>query len=83
MNTRNTPSYLIEQFKAQGIERIVPNSTIRFVNSHLSVLPASWQNLDRECLLKRVREACELGVSSGLLKRQRDKTIPGYIYQIL
>lgn len=83
MRTRNPTQFIIDKFKENGNSIIYPMYCVRFVRSLLSQLPEDWSSLDREELIKRVREHCEFGVTSGKLKRKRDKGISGYIYEIL
>lgn len=83
MKTRNPTQYLIQKFKEEGVECIVPISSVRFVKSHLEALPEDWQDLTLEPLVKRIRETCERGVSGGFLKRKRNKNVSGYVYEIV
>lgn len=83
MKTRNVTQYLIEEFKKEGVETIIPNGSVRFITARLDSLPTSWSGLGRDALLKKVREACELGASGSKLKRRRMKDVKGYVYDIL
>ncbi len=83
MRTRNTINFIIDKYKAAGATTIIPYSSVRFISDFLSELPERWETYDRERLIKAVREICELGVTKGKLKRQRDKDIKGYVYYIL
>jgi hypothetical protein len=83
MKTRSPTLYLIEKFKANGVVTISPNASVRFVRSIIEALPHDWQDIDRDALLKKIREICEQGAATGLLKRKRDKSISGYVYEIV
>jgi hypothetical protein len=83
MRTRNPTKFLVEKFKADGVNSIIPNASIRFIKAQLNELPEDWQSLEREGLLKRIRETCERGASTGLLKRRRVNYVTGYIYEIV
>ena len=82
METRSPTKYLIDKFKEAGADVIVPNGSVRFVKEHLHALPDDWQGLSREGIMKRIREACEQGAATCLLKRKRIKNISGYVYEI-
>lgn len=89
MRTRNTINFIIDKYRAAGATNIIPSGSVRFISDFLSELPERWESYDRDrCydrdrLIKAVRETCELGVTKGKLKRQRDKDIKGYVYHIL
>lgn len=83
MRTRNTINFIIDKYKAAGANTIIPYSSVRFISDFISELPERWEAYDRERLIKAVREACELGVTKGRLKRKRVKDIKGYVYIIV
>jgi hypothetical protein len=83
VRTRNTINFIIDKYKAAGATTIIPYSSVRYISDFLSELPERWETYDRERLIKAVREICELGVTKGKLKRQRNKDIKGYVYYIL
>ncbi|MDG1752831.1 MAG: hypothetical protein P8I03_14420 [Thalassotalea sp.] len=80
---RNPSAYLIEKYKAAGYDVIHPASCVRFVQEFVTEMPKDWQNLDRESLIKKVREHCERSASGKSLNRKRSKEVSGYIYQIV
>jgi hypothetical protein len=53
------------------------------VSVHIDALPDSWQGLDFDSLIKKIRDMCEHNSAIGLLKRIRDKDVSGYVYEIL
>lgn len=59
-----------------------PNSAYRTVRLHEDLLPAQYQGLSRDELLKAVRWACELLTSGQDFKRCLVKGHKGYHYQI-
>lgn len=81
--TRSPIKYIIEEFKKEGADKIVPSGALRFVHAHLGALPESWSRLNREALLRCIREACERGAAIGLLRRKRMKDTKGYVYFIV
>jgi len=81
--SRNPSQLLIEQYKVAGFDCITPSGCARFVSQLLPQLPHDWQNLNRDSLIKKVRHYCELSVSSGRLKRRRNKETKGYVYEIV
>lgn len=83
MRTRNTINFIIDKYKAAGATAIIPYSSVRFISDFMGELPERWETYDREGLIKAVREACELGVTKGRLKRKRVKDIKGYVYIIV
>lgn len=83
VETRITPSkLLISKHKEANYDGIHPASCIRFLKTFLEHMPDDWQNLDRDKLIKKVREYCELNAATGALKRVRMKGLTGYVYMI-
>lgn len=82
MKTRSPSQFLIDKFKEAGHSVIYPNGCVRFVKPLLSHMPDDWQNLNREQLIKKIREHCEVSAATGKLKRKRDKEVSGYVYHI-
>ena len=79
---RNPVAFIIDEMKNSGATSIIPHASYRFVMGLIDQLPISWQKQDREGLIKKVREGCEMAAGSSKLKRGRMKGIKGYVYHI-
>ena len=82
MATRSPTNHLIHIAIDAEVEAIVPNGMHRLVGLHIDEFPTSWHGIDRDALAKKIREACELGTSTGSLKRKKHKELRGYVYEI-
>ncbi|GAA5138557.1 hypothetical protein [Thalassotalea piscium] len=83
MTTRNPSKFLINKFKEADYQFIIPSCSVRFVNTFVNEMPIEWHEFNRDILIKKIREACEAGVTLSLVKRKRIDAISGYAYEIV
>ena len=83
MRVGNPTKNLIELCKSKGSDTICPSVIVRLITNNLELFPESWSKYDRLQIITAVRGLCELGASTGKLKRGRTKAIKGYTYTIL